>query len=114
MLDELKKKYDYIILDTPPIGLVSDALELTPYCDATLYIVRQNVTKKDMLTLVNNKHKRGEVSNISIVFNGFENKAKYGYDYGYGYGYGTYADGYHEVEKSTNPIKGFLKRIFKK
>ena len=116
MLDELKKKYDYIVLDTPPIGLVSDALELTPYCDATLYIVRQNVTKKDMLTLVNNKHKRGEVSNISIVFNGFENKAKYGYDYGYGYGYGygTYADGYHEVEKSTNSITGFLKRIFKK
>lgn len=116
MLDELKKKYDYIILDTPPIGLVSDALELTPYCDATLYIVRQNVTKKDMLTLVNNKHKRGEVSNISIVFNGFENKAKYGYDYGYGYGYGygTYADGYHEVEKPTSPIINFVKKIFKK
>ena len=116
MLDELKKKYDYIILDTPPIGLVSDALELTPYCDATLYIVRQNVTKKDMLTLVNNKHKRGEVTNISIVFNGFENKAKYGYDYGYGYGYGygTYADGYHEVERPTNTIAGFFKKIFKK
>jgi succinoglycan biosynthesis transport protein ExoP len=114
MLDELKEKYDYIILDTPPIGLVSDALELTPYCDATLYIVRQNVTKKDMLTLVNNKHKRGELSNISIVFNGFENKAKYGYDYGYGYGYGTYADGYHEVEKPTSPIIDFVKKIFKK
>ncbi|MEO8515309.1 MAG: polysaccharide biosynthesis tyrosine autokinase, partial [Flavobacterium sp.] len=75
MLEELKLKYDYIILDTPPVGLVSDALELTPYCDATLYVVRQNVTKKDMLTLVNNKHKRGELSNISIVFNGFESKA---------------------------------------
>ncbi|WP_395046133.1 polysaccharide biosynthesis tyrosine autokinase [Flavobacterium sp.] len=114
MLDELKQKYDYIILDTPPVGLVSDALELTPYCDATLYIVRQNVTKKDMLTLVNNKHKRGELSNISIVFNGFENKAKYGYDYGYGYGYGTYADGYHEEEKRINPIVNFVKNIFKK
>ncbi|SFB20522.1 capsular exopolysaccharide family [Flavobacterium swingsii] len=114
MLDELKKKYDYIILDTPPVGLVSDALELTPYCDATLYIVRQNVTKKDMLTLVNNKHKRGELSNISIVFNGFENKAKYGYEYGYGYGYGTYADGYHEVEKPVNPIMDFVKKTFKK
>ena len=114
MLDELKQKYDYIILDTPPVGLVSDALELTPYCDATLYVVRQNVTKKEMLTLVNNKHKRGELSNISIVFNGFENKAKYGYDYGYGYGYGTYADGYHEVDKPTNPIANFLKKIFKK
>jgi polysaccharide biosynthesis transport protein len=114
MLDELKLEYDYIILDTPPVGLVSDALELTPYCDATLYIVRQNVTKKDMLTLVNNKHKRGELSNISIVLNDFENKAKYGYAYGYGYGYGDYANGYHENEKPTNLISSFLNKIFKK
>jgi len=114
LLDELKQKYDYIILDTPPVGLVSDALELTPYCDATLYVVRQNVTKKEMLTLVNNKHKRGELNNISIVFNGFEHKAKYGNGYGYGYGYGSYANGYHEVEKPTNPFKAFVQKIFKK
>lgn len=116
MLDELKLKYDYIILDTPPVGLVSDALELTPHCDATLYVVRQNVTKKDMLTLVNNKHKRGELENISIVFNGFENKAKYGYDYGYGYGYGygSYSNGYHEIEKSSHPFINYIKKIFKK
>ena len=116
MLDELKQKYDYIILDTPPVGMVSDALELTPYCDATLYVVRQNVTKREMLTLVNNKHKRGELSNISIVFNGFENKAKYGYDYGYGYGYGygSYVDGYQDLEVKTNTITHFFKNIFRK
>ena len=114
MLDELKLKYDYIILDTPPVGLVSDALELTPYCDATLYVVRQNVTRKEMLSLVNNKHKRGELKNISIVFNGFENKAKYGYGHAYGYGYGSYANGYHEVEKSSNPIIAFINKILKK
>ncbi|WP_394759518.1 polysaccharide biosynthesis tyrosine autokinase [Flavobacterium sp.] len=114
MIDELKLKYDYIILDTPPVGLVSDALELTPFCDATIYVVRQNVTRKEMLSLVNNKHKRGELNNISIVFNGFENKAKYGYGYAYGYGYGSYANGYHEVEKPTNPIVRFINKIFKK
>ncbi|WP_300565281.1 tyrosine-protein kinase [Flavobacterium sp.] len=114
LLDELKLKYDYIILDTPPVGLVSDALELTPYCDATLYVVRQNVTKKDMLALVNNKHKRGELNNISIVFNGFESKAKYGSGYGYGYGYGNYGNGYHEPEISSNPIRAFIDKIFKK
>ena len=116
MLDELKQKYDYIILDTPPVGLVSDALELTPYCDATLYVVRQNVTKKEMLTLVNNKHKRGELSNISIVFNGFENKAKYGYAYGYGfdYGYGTYSNGYHEDDKPKNIFSKYYEIIRKK
>ncbi|WP_317125181.1 polysaccharide biosynthesis tyrosine autokinase [Flavobacterium macacae] len=59
LLEELKKEYDYIILDTPPVGLVSDALELAPFCDAILYVVRQHVTKKAMLHLVNDKHKRG-------------------------------------------------------
>jgi polysaccharide biosynthesis transport protein len=113
MLQELKKKYDYIILDTPPVGLVSDALELTEYCDVTLYVVRQNFTKRDMLGLVNNKHKRGELNNISIIFNGFENKAKYGYGSGYGYGYGEYTEGYHEVEPSKNWIKALITRLIK-
>ena len=87
-MKSLKAKYDYIILDTPPVGLVSDAVELAKYADVTLYIMRQNYTKKDMITLLNNRLKRGELNNISIIFNGFENKAKYGYAYGYGYGYG--------------------------
>ncbi|KOP39471.1 sugar transporter [Flavobacterium sp. WLB] len=101
LIDELKQKYDYIILDTPPVGLVSDASELVQYADVTLYIVRQNYTKKDMITLLNNKVKRGELNNTSIVFNGFENKAKYGATYGYGYGYGAYSNGYHEEEKQS-------------
>ncbi len=111
MLKELKLKYDYIILDTPPVGLVSDALELVQFCDVTLYVLRQNVTKKDMLTLVNNKQKTGELKNVSIVFNGFENKAKYGYTYGYGYGYGNYSNGYHENETSENYIMNIFKKI---
>ncbi|MEO7975802.1 polysaccharide biosynthesis tyrosine autokinase [Flavobacterium sp.] len=109
-IDELKVTYDYIILDTPPVGLVSDALELIQYSDVTLYVVRQNYTKKEMIMLLNNRVKRGELNNVSIVLNGFENKAKYGSAYGYGYGYGAYANGYHEEE-----IKGgFVKSIFSK
>jgi succinoglycan biosynthesis transport protein ExoP len=86
LIEELKEIYDYIILDTPPVGLVSDALELSQYCDATLYIIRQGITKKGMLSVVNEKHRRGELHNISIIFNDFQNKSKYGYNYGYGYG----------------------------
>ncbi|QSB27941.1 polysaccharide biosynthesis tyrosine autokinase [Flavobacterium sp. CLA17] len=108
LIDELKQKYDYIILDTPPVGLVSDALELAQYADVTLYIVRQNYTKKDMITLLNNRIKRGELNNASIVLNGYENKAKYGS--GYGYGYGAYSNGYHEEEEK----KSFVKSIFNK
>ncbi|MFB9077378.1 polysaccharide biosynthesis tyrosine autokinase [Flavobacterium procerum] len=110
LIDELKQKYDYVVLDTPPVGLVADALELVQYADVALYIVRQNYTKKDMITVLNTRIKRGELTNASIVLNGYQNKAKYGAVYGYGYGYGTYANGYHEEE----PEKGFFSTIFNK
>ncbi len=114
LIEELKKKYDYIILDTPPVGLVSDALELAQYCDVTLYIVRQNFTKKEMITLLNNRVKRGELNNTSIILNGFQNKAKYGAGYGYGYGYGygstAYSNGYQDDD---NP-KPIFERIIAK
>lgn len=113
LIDELKQKYDYIVLDTPPVGLVADSLELVQFADVTLYIVRQNYTKKDMITLLNTRLKRGELSNVSIVLNGYENKAKYGSGYGYGYGYGAYSNGYHEEEIKGGFWKEFLNRIRK-
>ncbi|RTY71279.1 polysaccharide biosynthesis tyrosine autokinase [Flavobacterium sp. LB2P53] len=111
LIEELKKKYDYIILDTPPVGLVSDALELAQYCDVTLYIVRQNFTKKDMITLLNNRIKRGELNNASIILNGLENKAKYGTGYGYGYGYGTYTNDYYEEDKPKSMYERVAQKI---
>ncbi|MGG7036996.1 MAG: polysaccharide biosynthesis tyrosine autokinase, partial [Flavobacterium sp.] len=119
MMEELRKKYDYIILDTPPVGLVSEALELAQFSDVILYIVRQNYTKKEMLTLLNNRNKRGELNNVSIVFNGYENKAKYGVGYGYGYGYGYsygygYGSGYHEEEEPDNLVSRWRHRLKKK
>jgi len=112
LIDELKQKYDYIILDTPPVGLVSDALELVQFADVTLYIVRQNYTKKDMITLLNTRVKRGELNNTSIVLNGYENKAKYGT--AYGYGYGVYSNGYHEEEVKPGFVKSVLNKFNKK
>lgn len=119
MIAKLKQNYDYIILDTPPVGLVSDALELAQFCDVTLYIVRQNFTKKEMLTLLNNRTKRGELNNVSIIFNGYENKAKYGVGYGYGYGYGYsygygYGSGYHEDDEPSGFFAKWKFRILKK
>ncbi|MFH6963268.1 polysaccharide biosynthesis tyrosine autokinase [Flavobacterium plurextorum] len=114
LINELKKKYDYIILDTPPVGLVSDALELVQYADVTLYIVRQNYTKKDMITLLNNRIERGEISNASIILNSYENKTKYGSTYGYGYGYGAYANGYHDEDKKNGILNAISNKIKKK
>ncbi|WP_298150115.1 exopolysaccharide transport family protein [Flavobacterium sp.] len=118
MLDLLKKEYDYIVLDTPPIGLVSDALELAPYSDIILYVIRQNFTKKDMITLLNTRYKRNEIDNVSIILNSFESKAKYGYgygySYGYGYGYGSYSNGYHEDDEPKNIISRIWKFVRRK
>ena len=117
LMDELKQEYDYIILDSPPVGLVTDSLELLRFADATLYIVRQNYTKRGMFSIINDKYKNKEISNISIVLNYFEEKAKYGYgygyEYGYGYGYGSYGKGYHENNPDPSMIDRF-KRLFKK
>ena len=108
LIQKLSENYDYIVIDSPPITLVSDSLNLMKYADATVYIVRQNYTKKAMLGMINEKYKSGEVKNLSFVLNHFQSKAKYGY--GYGYGYGNYANGYHEEEKSKN----FLNKMFKR
>ena len=116
---ELKKKYEYILFDTPPVGLVSDAIELSKFADVTLYVMRQNYTKKEMIGLLNNRTERGELTNVSIVFNGYQNKAKYGsgygdgYGYGYGYGYGNYAQGYHDHEDQQS-VLAKIKRTFRK
>lgn len=110
LINNLKKEYDYIILDSPPLGLVSDALELTKFADATIYMVRQNYTTKGMFTLINDKYKTGEIKNVSFVLNFFEEKAHYGY--GYGYGYGAYGNGYHENEVKKS-IFFRIKNIFK-
>jgi polysaccharide biosynthesis transport protein len=114
-MKELKERYEYIILDTPPVGLVTDAVELSQFADVTLYITRQNFTKKEMIKLLNNRVNRGELNNVSIVLNGFENKAKYGagYGYGYGYGYGAYSNGYHEEDEARNIFEKVYRNIKK-
>ncbi len=111
---ELRQNYDIIILDTPPLGLVADALELSHYADAIIYVVRFDYTKKGMLQLVNAKYRSGELKNVSFVLNFFKHKARYGYgyNYGYGYGYGSYGNSYHENEKVSviDKFKRFFKR----
>lgn len=109
MLD-LKTKYEYVIIDSPPVGIVSDAFELLKYVDTTMYVVRQNYSQKGMLKMINEKYEKGEVKNVSIVLNDFNIKSKYGYEYGYGYGYdgyGKYNKGYYEGEKQS-----FFRKIF--
>ena len=94
------------MIDTPPIGLVSDALELFKYSDAICYVIRQDYSERGMNAMIDTKYKNKEVSNISYIFNDFKSKNKHGYGYGYGYGYSeVYGNGYHEEEEPETLLK---------
>jgi capsular exopolysaccharide synthesis family protein len=88
-LAEAKKRYDYIILDTPPLAIVTDAFVLSGFADHTIFLVRQNYTPKDFLKTIEDFFATGKLKNISIVLNDiYRSGPGYGYGYGYNYGYG--------------------------
>ena len=97
IMDMLRKEYDYIILDTAPVGLVTDTFQIGQYADVTVYVCRADYTPKSSFGMINALKKEEKLPNMCLVINGIDmSKKKYGYYYGYGkYGkYGRYAYGY--------------------
>jgi tyrosine-protein kinase Etk/Wzc len=86
-INELKKDFDYILIDTPPVGLVADALLLNDFIDSSLFVVRANATRRGQLAIVDDIYRNKKLNNINIVLNGINTSRRYGYGYGYGYGY---------------------------
>lgn len=89
----LSERYDYILLDTAPVGLVTDTLIIARVANASVYVCRADYTAKNDLQLVNKLYKEEKLKNMSLVLNGVDmSKRKYGYYYGHsgGYGYGRY------------------------
>lgn len=98
---KLKEQYDYIIVDTAPIGLVTDTFLLGKYADAFIYIVRAHFLEKHSLAVVENVFKERKLPNMAILINGADAKKGYGYSgYGYkGYGYKGYGYGHLNDKK---------------
>lgn len=93
LIKNLKANYDVIILDTPPVGLVSETLDIMAMVDCSLFIFRQNYSQRAFVDAVNGLKTNRGLKNIFAVFNGVESsKVTYGYGYSYGYGYGYYDD----------------------
>lgn len=87
----LRKKADIIIIDTPPVGFVSDAITLGKWCDATLFIIRHNFSLLHSIKLLKDMNASGKLPDVSIVVNGIHKKRGYEYGgYGYGYHYNSY------------------------
>ena len=101
VIEVLKGQYDYIILDTAPVGLVTDTIEIARYSDVNCYVCRADYTPKSNIGLLNSLSDEGKLGNSCVVLNGVDmSKKKYGYYYGYGkygkygrYGYGRYGYG---------------------
>jgi Mrp family chromosome partitioning ATPase len=111
LIEELQEMFDIIIMDTAPIGLVSDALILSQYSDINLFIVRQSYTMKEQIRLFDTLYKERKIRNAAIVFNGVEYLKKYGYGYGGSYGY-QYNSGYYDEEIKGE--KSLVDKLFRK
>ena len=105
-IETLKANFDYVILDTAPVGMVTDTLLIGRVADLSVYVCRADYTHKAEFTLINELAENNELPNLCIAVNGLDlNSRKYGYYYGYGkygkyYGYGKrYGYGYGYGEK---------------
>jgi capsular exopolysaccharide synthesis family protein len=98
LFSELRKKYDFVIVDSAPAGMVSDAFLLSEHCDAVLYIIRQRFTQKKQLEFINDLHRSKKFKNMAIILNDVKTGGKYGYE---GYGYEN-KNGYYQ---SLNTIR---------
>lgn len=97
LISILKEQYDYIIIDTPPIGIVADAMLLMKYSDINIFILRQNYSRKENLKVLNEYQRKDALKNVSILFNDAGKSHTYGY-------------GYYDDEKKSN----LADRIFSK
>ena len=101
VIDLMSQEYDYIILDTAPVGLVTDTLQLAKYANVSCYVCRADYTPKANFGMLNSLAQENKLPNTCVVLNGVDmSKKKYGYYYGYGrygkysrYGYGKYGYG---------------------
>jgi tyrosine-protein kinase Etk/Wzc len=102
LLEELKKHYDYIILDTPPVGLLTDGIQAMKLADVSIYIFRANYSKREFLLNLQRIITINKFTNITSILNAMSSAGERAYGYGYGY---------YEDEENKGVKK--LKELFK-
>jgi len=110
LFEEMRRKFDYIFVDTPPAAIVTDALVVGLHTDVTLYIVRQKYTYKKHIDVIEDLKINNKLKNIYVILN--DVKLVPGYNQGYGFGYRFDEDlGYYHKEE-VREKKPLFKRIF--
>ncbi len=117
ILDQLKERYDVVVADNPPIGLVTDGIRIIKLADYPIYVFRENYSKRNFVQNVRKLISDNNITNLNIVLNavdikksGYGYSGVYDYDYGYGYGYGF---GYYDedIRRERFSLKEFFRRL---
>jgi capsular exopolysaccharide synthesis family protein len=100
LIEEAKKLYDFIIIDSAPIQLVSDTLNFSYLADVTVFIVKDNFSDVKSLLPIKNLMEKGQLKNVGFVINGINiKKSAYGYNYGYNYGMEKEKQPWYKINK---------------
>jgi Mrp family chromosome partitioning ATPase len=105
IIEELKSSYDTIIIDNPPVGLVSDGVQVLAMADVPIYVFKANYSKRHFMGRVDELVSVQGIKNLNLILNGVKIGRK-GYGYGYGYGYG----GYYEEQVKKKRFNFFKKK----
>jgi len=120
VLEELKLRYDVIVIDNPPVGLVTDGIRVIKLADYPIYVFRENFSKRNFVQNVKKLIRDNNIKNMSVILNsvdikksGYGYSGVYDYDYGYGYGYGF---GYYDedIRREKFSIKEFFRKLISK
>lgn len=114
-LELLKAKFDFIIFDTPPVGLVTDAILVMRKTDLQFYVVKSQYSRRAFTRTITDLVRMNKFSHMTVIFNGVKSGMNgYGYGYGYGsYGYGGYGYGYYEEgDKRKGKIASIISSFF--
>ena len=118
LVAELRKSYDYVLLDGVPIQMLADPLVMNRVVDINLFILRSGQLDRRILPQLDELNEKRNLHNMAIVFNGPQVKKHRGYGfgsygYGYGYGYGS-GYGYYGQEEKKGGLAGWFKNLFAK
>lgn len=104
LLERLKADFDFVVIDTPPLSLVTDAFVVSRFADHSIFVIRQNFTPRLALADLEEQYSSGKLPKVSILFNDLRKSGMgYGYGRGYAYGYGYgYGYGYRGSRKRTD------------
>ncbi|MBA7520016.1 Tyrosine-protein kinase wzc [subsurface metagenome] len=116
-IQKAKEDFEYIIIDTPPVAIVTDTLVLKDFLDSLIFVVRHNYSDKQVVELANSMYEKHLIKSLGVVVNDIQLKGYYGYSYRYGYGYGygysySYRQAYYDEETKNQSLWYTFKKRF--